>query len=182
MRITKLKSLAYSGIRTRDLPLTKRAHYHWATKADVNRVDKIQLVFTCAIFRNLLVARVRCSKIICRLFCHLIFVSFCCLRIKKSADSKEFTKCYSRKIILLHLPRATGKFLKIAQVKTRWTFIHSVNISLRSSVVARSLSKREVPGLNPTVGKNFTFCYSRSTRDPHSSSRPMRTKSTMTYT
>ena len=39
VRITKLKSLAHSGIRTRDLPLTKRARYHWATKADVNRVD-----------------------------------------------------------------------------------------------------------------------------------------------
>ena len=34
------KILAHSGIRTRDLPLTKRARYHWATKADVNRVDK----------------------------------------------------------------------------------------------------------------------------------------------
>ena len=86
------------------------------------------------------------------------------------------------KIILLHLPSATGKFLKIAQVKTRWTFIHSVDIRLRSSVVARSLSKREVPGSNPTVGKNFTFCNSRSTCDPHSSSKPMRMKSTMTYT
>ena len=29
---------------------------------------KVHLVFTCAIFRNLPVARVRCSKIICRLF------------------------------------------------------------------------------------------------------------------
>ena len=25
----------------------------------------------------------------CRLFCHMIFVSFCCLPIKKFADSKE---------------------------------------------------------------------------------------------
>ena len=58
---------------------------------------KVHLVFTCAIFRNLPVARVRCSKIICRLF--LSFVSFCCLRIKKFADSKEFTKCNSREII-----------------------------------------------------------------------------------
>ena len=142
----------------------------------------VHLVFTCAIFRNLLVARVRCSKIICRLFCHLIFVSFWCLPIKKSAYSKKFTKCNSRKIILLHLPSATGKFLKIAQVKTRWTFLHSVDISLRSSVVARSLSKREIPGSNPTVGKNFTFCNSHSTRDPQNSSRHMRMKSTMTYT
>ena len=59
--------------------------------------------------------------------------------------------------------------------------MHSVDISLPYSVVARSLSKREVPGSNPTVG-NFTFCNSRSTRDPHSSSKPMRMKSTMTYT
>ena len=97
-------------------------------------------------------------------FCHLIFVSFCCLPIKMFADSREFTKCNARKIILLHLPSATGKFLKIAQVKTRSTFIHSVDISLRSSVVARSLSKREVLGSNPTVGKNFTFCNSGSIR------------------
>ena len=40
VRITKLKSLAHRGIRTRDLPLTKRARHHWATKADVNRADK----------------------------------------------------------------------------------------------------------------------------------------------
>ena len=80
-------------------------------------------------------------------------------------------KFNSRKIILQHLPSTTGKFLKIAQVKTRWTFINSVDISLRSSVVARSLSKREVPGSNPTVGKIFTFCNSRSTRDPHSSNK-----------
>ena len=104
------------------------------------------------------------------------------VNVKKFADSKEFTKCNSRIFILLHLPSAIGKFLKIAQVKTRWTFIHSVNISLRSSVVARSLSKPEVPGSNPTVGKNLTFCNSRSTRDPHSSSKTMRMKSTMTYT
>ena len=83
---------------------------------------KVHLVFTCAIFRNLLVARVRCSKIICRLFCHLIFVSFCCLPIKKSADSKEFTKCNSRKIMLLHLPSATGKFLKNSTGKNQVNF------------------------------------------------------------
>ena len=111
-----------------------------------------------------------------------VLVSFCCLQFKRFADSKEFTKCNSRKIILLHLPSATGMFLKIAQVKTRWTFIHSIDISLRSSVVARSLRKREVPGSNLTVGKNFTFCNSRSNRDPHSSGKPMRLKSTMTYT
>ena len=38
--LQKCKILAHSGIRTRDLSLTKRARYHWATKADVNRVDK----------------------------------------------------------------------------------------------------------------------------------------------
>ena len=62
VRITKLKSLAHCGIRTRDLPFTKRARYHWATKTDVNRVDKRSPGFTCAIFKNLPVARVRCSK------------------------------------------------------------------------------------------------------------------------
>ena len=68
VRITKLKILAHCGIRTRDLPFTKRARYHWATKADVSLADKTSPTFTCAIFRNLPVARVRCSKIICRLF------------------------------------------------------------------------------------------------------------------
>ena len=182
MRITKLKSLTHCWIRTRDLPFTKQARYHWATKAAVSWLDKRSPGFTYAIFRNLPVARVRYSKKVVVYFCHLIFVSFFCLPIKKFADSKEFTKCYSRKFILLHLPSATGKFLKIAQVKTSWTFIHSVDDSLRSSVVARSLSKQEVPGSNPTVDKNFTFCNSGSTHDPHSSSKPMRMKSTMTYT
>ena len=68
VRITKLKSLTHCGIRTRDLPFTKRARYHWATKADVSRADKCSPGFTYAIFRNLPVARVRCSKIICRFF------------------------------------------------------------------------------------------------------------------
>ena len=43
-------------------------------------------------------------------------------------------------------------------------------------------NKQKNPGSNHTVGKNFTFCNSRSTRDTHSSSKPMRMKSTMTYT
>ena len=68
VRITKLKILAHCGIRTRDLPFTKRARYHWATKTDVSWADKNSPGFTCAIFRNLPVARVRWSKIICRLF------------------------------------------------------------------------------------------------------------------
>ena len=38
--IIKCKILAHSGIRTRDLPLTKRARYHWVTKTDVSRADK----------------------------------------------------------------------------------------------------------------------------------------------
>ena len=89
VRITKLKMLAHCGIRTRDLPFTKRARYHWATKADVSLADKTSPGFTCAIFRNLPVARVRCSKIIVVYFCHMKFVSFCCLIIKKFAESKE---------------------------------------------------------------------------------------------
>ena len=103
--------------------------------------------------------------------------------LKNFADCKEFTKCNSRQIILLQLPRATDKFLKIGHSgKTRQALNHSQDISLHSSVVARSLCKWTVPGSNPTLGKNFTFCNSRSTRDPHSSSKPMRMKSTMTYT
>ena len=38
------------------------------TRTGVSRVDKSSPGFTCAIFRNLPVARGRCSKIICRLF------------------------------------------------------------------------------------------------------------------
>ena len=43
--------------------------------------------------------------------------------------------------MLLHLPCAAGKFLKIAQKKA--------------------------PGANPIVGKNFSICNSRSARVPH---------------
>ena len=68
VRITKLKILVHYGIRTRDLPFTKRARYHWATKTDVNWVDKRSPGFYLYYFRNLPEARVRCSKIICRLF------------------------------------------------------------------------------------------------------------------
>ena len=150
---------------------------------DVSLADKTSPGFTCAIFRNLPVARVRCSKIICRLFFVIWYLyRFAVYQLRSLLTVKSKTKCNSRKIILLHLPSATGKFLKIAYVKTRWTVIHSIHISLRSSVVARSLSKQEVPGLNHTVGKNFTFCNSRSTHDPHSSSKPMWVQSTMTYT
>ena len=60
-------------------------------------------------------------------------------------------------MILLYLPCAASKFLKIAQVKPC------------SSVVARSLRNRKVTGSNPTVGKNFSFCNSRSTCVPISS-------------
>ena len=43
----------------------------------------------------------------------IICVSFFGLTNKKFADCKGFTKCNSRQIILLHLPCATYKFLKI---------------------------------------------------------------------
>ena len=65
-RITKWKILAHCGIRTRDLPLTKRRCYHWATRTNVCRVDKSSPGFNCTIFRNLPAAHGRCSKIICR--------------------------------------------------------------------------------------------------------------------
>ena len=32
--LQNVKNLAHSGIRTRDLPLTKRARYHLATRVD----------------------------------------------------------------------------------------------------------------------------------------------------
>ena len=72
--ITKWKILTHFGIRTRDLPLTKRTRYHWAARDDVCRVDRSSLGLTCATFRNLPVTRCKCSQIIC-VFCHLIKVS-----------------------------------------------------------------------------------------------------------
>ena len=44
--ITKCKILAHSGIRTRDLPLTKRTRYNWVTRTDVCRVVKSLSGFT----------------------------------------------------------------------------------------------------------------------------------------
>ena len=38
-----------------------------------------------------------------------------------------------------------------------------------------------ISGSSPTVGKNFSFCNSRSTAVPHSSSKPLQMKATMTY-
>ena len=88
VRITKLKSLTHYGIRTRDLPFTKQARYHWATRADVSRADKRSPGFTYAIFRNLPVARVRCSKIIkvCRLRRKTFLFLLCFLLLLRSAD------------------------------------------------------------------------------------------------
>ena len=82
------------------------------------------------------------------------------------ADCKEFTKCNSRQSILLYLPHATGKFLKIAQLKPDELLSSRQTSVLRSSVVGPSLRKLTVPGTNPTVGKNFSFCNSHSTREP----------------
>ena len=46
----ELQNVKLSGIRTRDLPLTKRARYNWATKTDDNRVDKISPGFYLCYF------------------------------------------------------------------------------------------------------------------------------------
>ena len=80
---------------------------------------KVHMVFSCPIFRNLPVALGRCSKIIFR---ELHFVNsllsanflICKQQTIQISDDKN-----KRQIILLHLTRATGKFLKIGQVKTR---------------------------------------------------------------
>ena len=66
--------------------------------------------------------------------------------------------------------------------KTQQTFNHWTVIRTRSSMVACLLRKRKVPGSNPTVDKNLTFCNSRSTHNLHSSIKSMRMKSTITYT
>ena len=143
---------------------------------------KVHLVFTCSNFRNLPVACVRCSKINLSIFVIWYLYRFAVYQLRSLLTVKSLQNVIHEKLFCYIYQVLTGKFLKIAQVKTRWTFIPSVDISLRSSVVASSLCKGEVPGSNPTVGKNFTFCNSRSTRDPHSFSKPMRMKSTMTFT
>ena len=80
-RITKWKIHTYCGIRTRDLSLTKRRRYHWATRTDVCRVDKSSPGFNCASFRNLPAAHGRCSKIICRVFLSYIYSYTICIAL-----------------------------------------------------------------------------------------------------
>ena len=78
---------------------------------------KVQLVFTRAIFRNLHVALGRCNKIIFRelhFVNSLLSANFLIGNSKTIQISDVKNK---RQIILLHLTRATGTFLKIAQVK-----------------------------------------------------------------
>ena len=65
-RITKWKILAHCGIRTRDLPLTTRRRYLWATRTVACRVDTGSPGFNCAFFFKLPAADGRCSKIIFR--------------------------------------------------------------------------------------------------------------------
>ena len=40
----------------------------------------------------------------------------------------------------------------------------------------RSFRKRKISGSDPTVGKDFSLCNPSSTRDPHSSCKPMQMK------
>ena len=115
--ITKCKILAHCVIWTRDLLLTKRARYHWATKTDVCVLDKSSPGFYLCFFRNLPVALGRCSKIIFREL-HFVnsLLSANFLIGKQQTIQISYDK-NKRQIILLHLTRATGKFLKIALVK-----------------------------------------------------------------
>ena len=134
-RTTKWKILAHCGIRTRDLQLTTRTRYHWATGTDVCEVDNTSPGFNCAILRSLPAAHGR----ICRVFLSynicivLLFDQRRLLTVKRLQNvihDKLF--CY------IYVRRVTDTFLKIGHSgKTRWTFIHSTDISLRSSVVAR---------------------------------------------
>ena len=72
----------------------------------------------CPIFRNLFVAGGRCSKIICReLHCKL-FTASKLLKWYNSKTVQILSDENNEQIILLHLPRATGNFLKFAQVKS----------------------------------------------------------------
>ena len=77
---------------------------------------KVHLLLTV----NLPVAHGTCryNKIICRVFllCN-IFIVLLMNQLQKFADCKEFTKCNLRQIIVLYLPCAAGKFLKITQLK-----------------------------------------------------------------
>ena len=99
------KTLSHSGIRIRYLQLAKRTRYHCAPKSDMCRVVKTLPGFTCAIFRNLPIARGICSKLICRLFLSYNICIVLLFDKLRRLDSKAFTKCNSQQIILLHLPR-----------------------------------------------------------------------------
>ena len=55
---------------------------------------------------------------ICRVFLsYYICILLLFDQLRSFVDCNEFMKCNSRQIILLHLPYAAGKFLKIAQLK-----------------------------------------------------------------
>ena len=126
----------------------------------------------CHIFRNLSVARGRCSKLICKLFQVSKFLNW--------SNSKTTQILYdksTRQIILLHLLPVLQVNFKNSKVKP-----DELLPTGDTSVVARSPRKRKVPGLNPTVSKNFSFCKSRSTRAPNSCRQPLQMQSTMTYT
>ena len=108
-----------------------------------------------------------------------IFTVFC--MTKMFVYCKEFTKCDSRQNILLHLPHATGKFLKIAEVKASKLLTRSIDI-LRSAIVSTVALQAEDTEFESHCGQEISICHSRSTRDPRSSNNPLQMKSAMTYT
>ena len=73
---------------------------------------KVYRVLLVLLFRKLPVTGGRRSKIIYFSFLSHYLYYFAVWPIKKLADWKEFTKCNYQQIILQHLQRPTGKFLK----------------------------------------------------------------------
>ena len=129
-------------------------YFHWLTLS--------VRIITWVFYLNFLYNVVNVAKWFVVYFCHIIFV-LGCLTYLDVCWLKELIEYNTRQHILLYLPRGTRySYMLIAQSgKRRSTFKCSIDISTRSARLSEFLRKLKVPGLNPTFGKNFSFCNSR---------------------
>ena len=84
-------------------------------------------------------------------------------------------------IYLIKPPRSTSHVYRYKYVYKLPLNIHS-HKSPWLSQLGRHSSKPEVEGSNPAVGKNFSFCNSRSLRVADTSNQSIQMKSTVAYT
>ena len=84
-------------------------------------------------------------------------------------------------IYLIGPPRSTSNVYRYKYVYKLPLNIHS-HKSPWLSRLGRHSSKPEVVGSNPAVGKNFSFCNSRSLRVADTSNQSIQMKSTVAYT